>query len=203
MATVFMAIGLNIPAAFATGYLFASISLMLPLAKDMRLGGFLAYAAASLLCLLFGGIQQFYKFVPFLAFFGLHPLVNYAEHRHGWNRWLIGAAKTVWFVGVMELTWWLFDRVLDITLPFAWMNEWIWVLIAVGGAVFFVFYDWLMMRCQKLVNYYVSKIDRTGGHRQPPVQPPRDDAEEIFGTANKEEQKDKEEEERKDSGDGH
>lgn len=213
LATVFMAIGLNIPAAFASGYLFASIALMLPLAKDMRLGGFLAYAATSLLCLLFGGIQQFYKFVPFLAFFGLHPLVNYLEHRHGWNRWLVGAVKTIWFVGVMELSWWLFDRVLAIELPYAWMNTWIWLLIAVGGAVFFIFYDWLMMRCQKLVDFYVSKVDRTGGRRQQPKpQPPRDDADEIFGSTERndaqnekqnEKQNDGEKEEKRDNGEGH
>ena len=206
-----MAIGLNIPAAFASGYLFASIALMLPLAKDMRLGGFLAYAATSLLCLLFGGIQQFYKFVPFLAFFGLHPLVNYLEHRHGWNRWLVGAVKTIWFVGVMELSWWLFDRVLAIELPFAWMNTWIWLLIAVCGAVFFIFYDWLMMRCQRLVDFYVSKVDRTGGRRQPP-QPPRGDADEIFGSTERndaqnekqnEKQNDGEKEEKRDNGEGH
>lgn len=208
LATVFMAIGLNIPAAFASGYLFASIALMLPLAKDMRLGGFLAYAAASLLCLLFGGIQQFYKFVPFLAFFGLHPLVNYLEHRHGWNRWLSGAVKTVWFVGVMELSWWLFDSVLAIELPFAWMNTWIWLLIAIIGAVFFIFYDWLIKRCQKLVDFYVSKINRTGARRQPPPQPPRDDAEEIFGSTERndtqsETQNDREKEEKRDNGEGH
>ena len=56
LATVFMSLGINIPVLMLTGYVFASVALMLPLAKDFRPGGFLAYVATSLLCLAFGGI---------------------------------------------------------------------------------------------------------------------------------------------------
>ena len=70
LASVFMIVGQTVPFAFATAYLFAAIALMLPLAKDLRLGGFLAYVATSLICLPFG-LREFYKYLPFIAFFGL------------------------------------------------------------------------------------------------------------------------------------
>ena len=76
LATVFMIMGLNVPFMFISGYVFAGIALMLPLAENFRAGGFLAYVATSLLCLPFGGIVYFYKLFPFVAFFGLHALVN-------------------------------------------------------------------------------------------------------------------------------
>lgn len=196
LATVFMAIGLNVPMAFASGYLFASLALMLPLALDMRLGGFLAYAATVLLCLPFGGIQQFYKLVPFIAFFGLHPLVNYLQERMHINRWIALAVKAVWFVGAAELSWWLFDAAVEISLPYAWMNDWAYVLVAAAGAVFFVFYDWLMRRCQKLVNVYVARLSGGRGKKGPPPAQRRDDAEEIFGTEQSQTEEDKTDERR-------
>ena len=42
LAVIFMAAGLNIPMAFASGYVLASLALMLQLAWEMRLGEFLA-----------------------------------------------------------------------------------------------------------------------------------------------------------------
>lgn len=43
LATIFLALGINVPFLLASGYLFGSIFLMLPLAKDLRLGALLAY----------------------------------------------------------------------------------------------------------------------------------------------------------------
>ena len=81
-----------------------------------------------------------------------------------------------------------------------------------GKFLIFIFYDWWMMRCQKLVDFYVSKVDRTVGRRhQPKPQPPRDDADEIFGSTERndaqnekqnEKQNDGEKEEKRDNGEG-
>lgn len=161
IATVVMAVCINLSFAFASGWLLASIALMIPLSKDMRLGAVLAYVATVLLCLPFGGIAQFYKLFPFLAFFGLHPFINYMQRQFHIRYWIAFIVKVVWFVLVMEFTWVLFDSVVQINLPFQWMNDWIYVLIGVSSAILFLIYDRLMMRCQQLVNYYVSKIDRT------------------------------------------
>lgn len=180
LASVFMIVGQTVPFAFATAYLFAAIALMLPLAKDLRLGGFLAYVATSLICLPFG-LREFYKYLPFIAFFGLHPLANYLQRRHRLNRWAAFAVKAVWFTGVLCASWALFTAT---TVSSNELTEklggWIYLAIVAGGAVFFLLYDWLMLRCQRTVNAFVSKIDRGGRARR---DPPRAEnrAEDVFG----------------------
>lgn len=180
LASVFMIVGQTVPFAFATAYLFAAIALMLPLAKDLRLGGFLAYVATSLICLPFG-LREFYKYLPFIAFFGLHPLANYLQRRHRLNRWAAFAVKAAWFTGVLCASWALFTAT---TVSSNELTEklggWIYLAIVAGGAVFFLLYDWLMLRCQRTVNAFVSKIDRGGRARR---DPPRAEnrAEDVFG----------------------
>ena len=185
LATVFMIMGLNVPSMFISGYVFAGIALMLPLAENFRAGGFLAYVATSLLCLPFGGIVYFYKLFPFVAFFGLHALVNSFQTKWKINRWIAWAVKAVWFVGAMCGAWAIFCAMTEVSLPFAWMYDWAYLLIVVGGAAVFFVYDWLMQRAQKLVCFYVSKIDGSktakGAHKRVPDV--RDDIADVFGGA--------------------
>lgn len=200
LATLFLAGGINLPMGFASGYLLGALALMLPLAKEMRLGGFLAYVATCLLCLPFGGIAQFYKLFPFIVFFGLHPLVNSFQNKFKVKRWLAFIIKDVWFVGAMMLSWLLFDQAVEISLPFAWMYDWIYLIIAVGGTALFFVYDFIMLRAQKIVSYYVARIDRSG-QRKPPAAPPSREIGDVFGEMSSEEKKG--EDERKDSDEGH
>ena len=41
-----------------------------------------------------------------------------------------------------------------------WINDYIILIIATAGSALFVFYDFVMFRCQRLVNYYVGRIAR-------------------------------------------
>ena len=152
LATVFMSLGINIPVLMLTGYVFASVALMLPLAKDFRPGGFLAYVATSLLCLAFGGIAFFYRLFPFVAFFGLHPLVNSLQRKYNVKKWLVLPLKAVWFDGVLCATVaLLFAFNVEITLPFGWSS---------------LPYDWVMTRFQRFADYYVRKFERGKGGQQ-------------------------------------
>lgn len=182
LAAVFMIIGLNVPFMFITGYIFAGIALMLPLAENFRAGGFLAYAATSLLCLLFNGIPMFYKLFPFVVFFGLHPLVNSFQRKWKINRWVAWAVKAVWFVGMLCAEWALFSELFAV--PFAWIERWAYLLIIAGGAAVFLVYDWLIMRAQTLVDFYVAKISRGGRAKRAPGEKKsayRDDVYDVFG----------------------
>ena len=75
IATIFLTIGVYSEILLFTGYLLASVALMLPLAKQSIRGYLLAYIATCLLSLLFN-IGRFFDLLPFIAFFGLHPLIN-------------------------------------------------------------------------------------------------------------------------------
>lgn len=168
LATIFMSLGINVPAFLLVGYVFGSLALMLPLAKDFRLGGFLAYAAVCLLCLLFGGIVKFYLLFPFLTFFGLHPLANYFQRKYKINRWVAFAVKAAWFDAMLCCTvLLLFKMSTEFSLPYEWMYDWIYLIAVVGGTALFFLYDWVMLRCQKTVDFYVAKIERGGARGNP------------------------------------
>lgn len=85
------------------------------------------------------------------------------------------------FTGVLCASWALFTAT---TVSSNELTEklggWIYLAIVAGGAVFFLLYDWLMLRCQRTVNAFVSKIDRGGRARR---DPPRAEnrAEDVFG----------------------
>ncbi len=167
LATVFMSLGINIPVLMLTGYVFASVALMLPLAKDFRPGGFLAYVATSLLCLAFGGIAFFYRLFPFIAFFGLHPLVNSLQRKYNVKKWIALPLKAVWFDGVLCATVaLLFAFNVEITLPFGWSSAWIYLIVVVLGTLVILPYDWVMTRFQRFADYYVRKFERGKGGQQ-------------------------------------
>ena len=125
---------------------------------------------------------------PFIVFFGLHPLVNSLQEKFGINRWVALLVKDAWFVGAMCASWALFCAMAGIgpdALPFDWMYDWAYLLICIGGAVLFVFYDWLMRRCQRLVDYAVSRIaggkgGKKGSGKKNSAPPPAEDAD-VFG----------------------
>ena len=75
LATIMLTVGTYSEILLLTGYLLACVALMLPLAKESYWGYALAYIATCLLSLLFNA-GRFFDNLPFIAFFGLHPLLN-------------------------------------------------------------------------------------------------------------------------------
>lgn len=88
IATLFLSLGIYNVALLATGYLLGCFALMLPLAREFWTGSVLAYIASVLLALLFGGLAFFWRLLPFILFFGIHPIVNALQLKRGWNKWL-------------------------------------------------------------------------------------------------------------------
>lgn len=177
IATLFVAVlGINTSFAFLLGYVIGAVALMLPLSKRFWWGSVMAYIATCLLCLAFNGIPLFYKLFPFVAFFGLHPLANALQQKFKVNRWIAFVVKDVWFVGMLCGAWALFNAMTEVSLPYAWMYDWAYPIIVVIGSLLFVFYDWLMFRSQKLVDYYVLRIERGKGNTNiPPSAPIQED----------------------------
>jgi hypothetical protein len=157
VATVFLTVGSLSPYLLMTGYLVGCFALMVPLSKDFIWGNVLAFLGASILSLLFGGIAYFWKLLPFYAFFGLHPLANYIQTRFRWNGIICFFVKALWFDGALFLCWYF---ALNMTVAFDWINEYIILIIFVGGTLFFALYDRMIMLCQKSVNAAVKRIRR-------------------------------------------
>ncbi|MBQ8322712.1 MAG: hypothetical protein IJX91_01965 [Clostridia bacterium] len=154
IATVFLTLGVYSDVFVFTGYMLAGVALMLPLAAHSYRGYALAYAATCLLSLLFGSFR-FWDLLPFVAFFGLHPLANELQIKRRFNRWAACALKAAWFDGIMYVTW---KFVFAITTEIGFIDTYILPIILVAGTAFFLLYDYVMFRARAMVNMLVKRI---------------------------------------------
>lgn len=133
---------------------FASLALMLPLTKNSRAGAFLAYLAGVFLGFIFTGMRL-QIMLPYALFFGLHPIINDIIEKKNFNKILALVIKTVWFVGVAFIVYYF-------TSFFVIENEvikqYIIPIIIVGGALFFIVYDYIMQRMQKSMNVIIDRV---------------------------------------------
>lgn len=154
IAAIALTIGTLYSLLSFTGYLLASLALMIPLAKGCYWGDVLAYIGASLLALTFNGFN-FWDTLPFIMFFGLHPLVNALQLRFKVNRYVAAGVKAVWFDASMYVIW---RFVAEATSSWALLDKYIVPVILIVGTAFFVFYDYVFFRWQIVVNKTVDKI---------------------------------------------
>lgn len=155
-ATIFLTVGVYSTLLLFSGYLFACIALMMPLAKKCYVGYALAYVGACLLSLIFSA-AYFFDLLPFIMFFGLHPLVNELQLHIKINRWIACAIKAVWFDGTMYVIW---RFVFGMTASIPIIDQYIIPIILVGGTAFFIVYDYLMYKWRFAINVLVKRITR-------------------------------------------
>lgn len=165
IAVGFLSLGVLSTGGYILGlwYMIAVLALMLPLSKQFILGGFLAYAGTCILTFVLGAVIQFWNLVPFIMFFGLHPLANCLQLRYKVNRWLAFAIKAVWFDCTLLVGYFLvFGGLLGGSfLPaefYEFLNKYIYVFVFTLGSLFCFVYDYLIFRCQIMVNMLVLRI---------------------------------------------
>jgi len=156
IATIFLTVGVYSEILLFTGYFLACIALMLPLAKKSYRGYVLSYVATCLLALLFN-VARFLDLLPFIMFFGLHPLVNELQLKTKINHWLACAVKAAWF-DVTMLVIWKFVFEMTTTIPF--VDKYIIPIIFIFGTLFFIFYDYAAYKWRRAVNSLVKRIYR-------------------------------------------
>ncbi len=154
LSTILLIVGAYSEILLFTGYLFGCVALMLPLAKKSYWGYFLSYAATCILCLIFAA-SRILDFLPFIAFFGLHPLVNELQLKTKINRWIACFVKALWFDGTMYVIW---RFVFAVTTGVTFLDEYILPIILIGGTAFFIFYDYAMYKWRAGVNSLVDRI---------------------------------------------
>ena len=153
-ATILLTIGVYSEILLFTGYLFSCIALMLPLAKKSYRGYALSYIATCLLSFLFNP-ARILDILPFVIFFGLHPLANELQLKTKINRWVACGLKALWFDFSMYFIWKIVFA-MTTTIPF--LEGYILPIILIFGSVFFVFYDYIMYRWRAIVNVMVKRI---------------------------------------------
>ena len=165
VAVVALSLGIASDVLVATGYIIAQIALMAPLAKQFYLGDFLAYLGTVLLAVVFGATIKFWDLVPFVMFFGLHPLFNAFQVKYRVNKWIALAVKIVWFDVTLYVMYLLvFGGVLGAgqsdSAFFDFVNKYIWLFIVVFGSLLLWVYDYVMMKAQHWINVLVYKIKK-------------------------------------------
>lgn len=156
LATVLVTVGVYTEVLLFTGYLFASVALMLPLAKRSYIGYILAYVATCVLSLVFTSFR-IWDVLPFMLFFGLHPIINEWQLKTKLNRWIWFVIKAIWFDGAMYFT---CAVLFQITTEAAWLEQWLLPIILVAGTAFFWLIDYMEFRCRALVNMLVKRLSK-------------------------------------------
>lgn len=162
VAVVCLLVGFWSDILLASGYLFAMLALMVPLSKRFFWGDFLAYFGTVILAIVMGAAARFWDLVPFIMFFGLHPLVNCLQVRFKINKWLALAVKAVWF----DFTLWvayllIFGGVIGgDNAVYEFINTYIYLFIFLGGTLIFFPYDYLMYKMQYAVDVLVYRIKK-------------------------------------------
>lgn len=172
ITVIFLSLGIFSGWLLATGYFIGILALMLPLSKRFYLGGFLAYLGACILTVIMGAAAKFWDMVPFAMFFGLHPLVNCIQTGLfkkikskilRWLPWFI--VKALWFDATLIVGYYLvYDGVLGGSLfpqqVYDVVNQYIVLFAFTLGTAVFAVYDFLVFRCQSVVNYFIGKVKR-------------------------------------------
>lgn len=162
-AVVLLALGAFIEVIDISCVMLAGLAIMLPLAKKSYIGAFLSYAASALLALILTS-ARFTVIVPYAMFFGLHPIANALQEKYKINRIVAVIVKDVWFLLSMFVYYKLLVALsgYDLFADFAMIPDSFKPFLApalfVFGGIFFVFYDMVMVRMQRLVDYVVYKL---------------------------------------------
>ena len=160
MSVVLMLLGAYVPALEYTALFMASMCVMLPLSKNSVKGALLTFFATALIGSIFLIGAQPALLVFYALFFGLHPTVNYIVREKKLNKILFGALKAVWFVGALLIIYVAFSSFLTegTVLEREDVKRYVYLILTVGGAILFVFYDLLMMRFQSFVDSTVARL---------------------------------------------
>ncbi len=155
-ATLFLTAGCLLDVFLFTGYLLACVAIMIPLTQKSYVGALLSALGATGLTLIFIGFR-FWDLLPFILFFGLHPIVNALQIKWRINKYVALVIKAVWFDGIMFFIW---KFLFEMETSFAFVDKYFIPILLVGGTLFFFFYDYTVFTVQQKMNYIVNKIIR-------------------------------------------
>lgn len=156
LATIFLTVGIYVDVLLLTGYLLACMALMLPLSKNCYVGYVLSYIATCILTFIFGA-SRFWELLPFIMFFGLHPLVNELQLKIKINRWVACGIKALWFDGMLYVLW---RFVYAMTTPIPYLDKYVIPVILIVGTAFFVLYDYMAYKWRAGINVLVKRITK-------------------------------------------
>ncbi len=165
VAALALTLGSYVDFLLAAGYVVAVFALMVPLSKNFVWGEILAFLGAVILAFFFCAFSIF-RLLPFAAFFGLHPLANWAQKKFVKKKplhILVFLGKAAWFDLAMWLAWTVvFVPVFGVENAtwYPFVQKYFYLVLFVGGTLFFALYDPMIFLCQRSVDLAVARIRR-------------------------------------------
>ena len=155
LSVVVMTLGAFFSVFDLSAVFIAGIIVMVPLSKDAPRAALLTVAATAVLSLFTSGFN-FAVVLPYALFFGLHPIVNYFAEKKNFNKIAVFIVKDVWFVATLVLMQ-AFTELIAVDLGS--LRKFVYPLIIVLGAVFFVLYDVAIRRFQKMLASLMKRFN--------------------------------------------
>lgn len=165
VAVLFLSLGILSGWLLATGYFIGVLAMLVPLSKNFYKGGAFAYLGTCILAIIMGAAAKFWDLVPFIMFFGLHPLISSLMNKLKHGFWFFMPLKVLWFDAMLIVGYYLvFGGVMGGTLfpqnVYDTVNKYFFLLVFTVGSVIGVIYDILVSRCQLAVNMLVARIKK-------------------------------------------
>ena len=154
LAIILLVTGAYIEVLDLSCLFMASLMVMIPLAKDTLKGAILCYISVFLLSFIFT-FGHFEVSIAYGLFFGLHPIVNYLQVTKFKKTWLITILKTVWFLIVAFLMFYLLKMFI---VENELINKFLPLIILFGGSILFIIYDYIMIRFQRNLNVIIKRL---------------------------------------------
>ena len=154
LGVVFLIIGAYIQTLDLSCLFMASLTVMLPLSKNSVKGAFLTYGATAILAFLFA-VSRFHLALLYLLFFGLHPIINHFHLKDIKKHWYLFIVKGALFVGACYLMFFAFSMFIVENEIISSILPW---FIAVIATLFYIVYDFIMIRFQKMTGSIVKRL---------------------------------------------
>ncbi|MBO5889500.1 MAG: hypothetical protein J6Q58_05110 [Clostridia bacterium] len=152
--TIFLVFGAYFSTFDLSCLFMASVAIMFPLSKDSVKGAFLAYLAIVLLSFIMVG-GKFYISILYTVFFGVYPIVNYFQLKKNKIFSFLTIIKMVWFILTLLLMVYLF-KLFTVTNPI--IDKYLPFIVVIGGGIFFIFFDYVMLRFQKTTKILINRL---------------------------------------------
>ena len=153
-SVILLSVGAYFPTFDLSALFMASLVIMLPLSKKSYPSGVLVVIASGILTLLISGFR--YQIVlPYLLFFGFHPIVNVFTQEKKLNKWVVFLVKDVWFVLVLCLMQKLSELLI---IDFGNLQKFVYLILIVGGFLAFFVYDFFIDRFQRYINLILKRL---------------------------------------------
>ncbi len=154
LGVVFLIVGAYFQTLDLSCLFMASLTVTLPLSKNSVKGAFLTYGATAILAFLFA-INRFHLALLYLLFFGLHPIINKFHLENVKKRWYLFIVKGVLFLIASYLMFYAFSMFI---VKSEFINDILPYVIFVLGVLFYIVYDFIMIRFQKMSGSIIKRL---------------------------------------------